>query len=182
MSAFEFYFSFYGLLLGLSVAQVASGIGRAIVMRRESRLGWLTPLISLFVAVDIASFWMWAWMSREVIQVTYASLYMGLAIALAYFIAASLLFPVREGDWEDLDRHYWANKKLVMLGVGAANAIVIAEAAIHRGVPFQTVLAWTLQLLYWLPLAVMLVSRKKLVDGACLFVLIGGYAVAAVVQ
>ena len=65
MSPFEFYFSFYGLLLGLSVAQVAGGIGHAVVIRRDSRLGWLTPLLSLFVLLDVASFWVWAWGSRR---------------------------------------------------------------------------------------------------------------------
>ena len=180
MSAFELYLSFYGLLLGLSVAQVASGLGHAMVRRRESHIGWLTPLLSLFVLLDIASFWIWAWNSREVISINYASIYIGLVIALAYYLACVLLVPVREADWADLDLHYWANKRFVVIGIAVANAIVIAEAVARRGsVPFTTTLSWSLQLLYWLPLLLMFFSRRKLVDSLCLASLIGTAFVAA---
>lgn len=179
MSEFELYLSFYGLLLGLSVAQVASGLGHALVRRTESHIGWLTPLLSVFVLLDIASFWIWAWNSRENIGINYASIYIGLVIALAYYLACVLLFPVRENGWSDVDQHYWANKKFVVLGVAVANAIVIAEATIRRGaVPFTTPLAWSLQALYWGPLLLMFFSTKKLVDGLCLASLIGTMVVA----
>ena len=56
MSAFEFFFSFYGLLLGLSVAVIATGLATAIQHRKKIRIGWLTPLLALLVALDVASF------------------------------------------------------------------------------------------------------------------------------
>ena len=49
MNAFEFYLAFYGLLLGLSVAEVASGFLNAIDARRKVKLGWLTPSLAIFV-------------------------------------------------------------------------------------------------------------------------------------
>jgi hypothetical protein len=180
MSAFELYLSFYGLLLGLSVAQVASGLGHAVVRRRESHIGWLTPLLSIFVLFDIASFWIWAWVSREVISVSYASIYIGMVIALAYYLASVLLFPVLENGWSDLDQHYWANKRFVVVGIAVANAIVIGEAAVRRGsVPFTTTLGWSLQAFYWGPLLLMFFSRRKLVDGLCLGSMIGTAFLAA---
>lgn len=179
MSAFELYLSFYGLLLGLSVAQVAGGLGHALVRRNESHTGWLTPSLAIFVLLDIASFWIWAWRSREFISISYASIYIGLVIALAYYMACVLLFPVRENDWGDLDRHYWSNKKLVVVGIAVANAIVIGEAVIRRGaLPFTTTLQWTLQVMYWGPLVLLFVSKRKLVDGLCLAALIGTMLVA----
>lgn len=180
MSAFELYLSFYGLLLGLSVAQVASGLGHAVVRRTESHIGWLTPLLSIFVLLDIASFWIWAWNSRELISINYASIYIGLVIAIAYYLACVLLFPVRESGWIDLDQHYWNNKKFVVVGIAVANAIVIGEAAIRSGrVPFTTTLSWSLQVLYWGPLLLIFFSRKKMVDCLCLVSLIGTGFLAA---
>ena len=178
MAAFDFYFSFYGLLLGLVVAQVANGLGHAIVIRKHSHSGWLTPLLSLFLLVDIASFWIWAWSLRDVVSVSYASIYFGLAVALSYYLAAALLFPAREQDWDNLDQHYWSNKRLVIAGIGLANILVIADSVVREGSPFHGWVAWSLQAAYWTSIAVLMISRWRAVDGICLGALLAVYASA----
>lgn len=130
MSAFEFFFSFYGLLLGLSVAVIATGLATAIQHRRKIRIGWLTPLLALFVGLDIASFWDSAWVNFRHLPFSYGMLIAGLAIALVYFIAASLVFPHDLDDGQSLDDHFWANKKVVLLLTIAANVIGVAVMAI----------------------------------------------------
>lgn len=126
MSAFEFFFSFYGLLLGLSVAVIATGLATAIQHRRKLRIGWLTPLLALFVGLDIASFWDFAWTIFRDVPFSYGLLVMGLVVALVYFVAASLVFPHEIEDGLSLDDHFWANKKLVLLLTTAANVLAMA--------------------------------------------------------
>lgn len=174
MNSFEFYFSFYGLLLGLSVAQVAAGIGHAVVVRKDCRIGWLTPLLSLFILLDIASFWVWAWRMREDVAVGYASIFIGLAVAFAYFLATVLLFPVRDQDWRDLDAHYWANRRLVVLGIVSAALVNAAVTYATSGLSF-TPIGWLFFGAYWVPLLLMLVIKRKAVDGVCLVLLIADY-------
>ena len=62
--SFEFFFSFYGLLLGLSAVEVAKGLANALGVRERIRIGWLTPLLAAFVLLDITSFWLFAWGGR----------------------------------------------------------------------------------------------------------------------
>lgn len=126
MSAFEFYFSFYGLALGLSVAVIATGLATAIQHRKTIRIGWLTLLLALFVGLDIATFWDAAWHAFRDSPFSYGMLVVGLAIALVYFIAASLVFPHQITDGQDLDDHFWANKKIVLLLTVAANTLMVA--------------------------------------------------------
>jgi hypothetical protein len=180
MSGFEIYFSFYGLLLGLSVAQVANGIGHAVVTRKTTTLGLFTPLLAVFILLDIASFWVWAWMSRDVIQVNYASINLGLIVALAYYIATVLLFPLASGVWDKLDEHYWNNKRFVISGVMVANAIVVGHGIVTRPELLSLPRFWLLQPLYWLPLGIMLFSHRRPVDLICLAILIVGYVVTSV--
>ena len=45
MSAFEFFFSFYGLILGLSVAELLGGFARTLNRNPRPRFGLLTPLL-----------------------------------------------------------------------------------------------------------------------------------------
>ncbi|QTN18498.1 hypothetical protein HZ989_09450 [Brevundimonas sp. AJA228-03] len=128
MSAFEFFFSFYGLLLGLSVAAIATGLALAIQNRRTMRIGYLTPLLATFVALDIASFWDFAWTVLRDAPFSYGLLVMGLIVALVYFVAASLVFPYAATEGQSLDDHFWANKRTVLLLTTVANTLALCLA------------------------------------------------------
>lgn len=125
MSAFEFFFSFYGLVLGLSVAVMATGAARAFKHRQTVRVGWMTPLLALFVALDIATFWDSAWNSFRALPYSYGLIIAGMVIAAVYFIAASLIFPEAEDAPAGLDDHFWANKRTVLLLTVLANAMSV---------------------------------------------------------
>lgn len=128
MSAFEFFFSFYGLLLGLSVAELVGGFSRVLHERHRVRFGWLTPLLALFVAVDLATFWNQAWRFFRGAPFNPALLLIGLVIAATFYVAASVTFPRMTAEGVetriDLDDHFWANRHVVFGCVLAANAMV----------------------------------------------------------
>lgn len=128
MSDFEFFFSFYGLLLGLSVAELTGGFARLLHERHRVRFGVLTPLLALFVALDLATFWVQAWRFFRDAPFNAALLLVGLMIAATFYVAASVTFPrvTAEGveDRIDLDAHFWAHRRVVFGCVLAANALV----------------------------------------------------------
>lgn len=128
MSAFEFFFSFYGLLLGLSVAELFGGFARVLHERQRVRFGWLTPLLAVFVAMDVATFWTQAWGIFRGAPYNPALLVIGLIVAGTFYIAASVTFPRvnAEGvaDRIDLDDHFWAHRRLVLSCILIANLIV----------------------------------------------------------
>lgn len=128
MSAFEFFFSFYGLLLGLSVAELVGGFSRVLHERHRVRFGWLTPLLAVFVALDLATFWNQAWRFFRGAPFNPALLLIGLVIAATFYVAASVTFPrvTAEGVETriDLDDHFWAQRRVVFGCVLAANAMV----------------------------------------------------------
>lgn len=128
MSAFEFFFSFYGLLLGLSVAELVGGFARVLHERHRVRFGWLTPLLALFVAIDLVTFWNQAWVFFRGAPFNPVLLLVGLIIAATFYIAASVTFPRVSAEGVeteiDLDDHFWAHRRLVFGCILAANAIV----------------------------------------------------------
>lgn len=129
MSPFEFFFSFYGLLLGLSVAELVGGFSRVLHERQRVRFGWLTPLLALFVAMDVATFWSQAWTIFRGAPFSLALLFVGLTVAATFYIAASVTFPrvTAEGVEQkiDLDDHFWAHRRLIFTCILAANLIVV---------------------------------------------------------
>ena len=128
MTAFEFFFSFYGLMLSLSVGTLAIGAARAFKHRKTVPVGWLTPLLAVFVALDIATFWDSAWTNFRHLPFSYGLLVAGLAIAAVYFVAASLIFPDDSDRPASLDEHFWANKRAVLLLLMLANLLLLAGA------------------------------------------------------
>lgn len=147
MSAFEFFFSFYGLLLGLSVAELTGGFARLLHERHRVRFGWLTPLLALFVALDLATFWNQAWRFFRDAPFNPALLLIGLIIAATFYVAASVTFPrvTAEGVETriDLDEHFWAHRRVVFGCVLAANAMVWAMLALLGLVDAGWAALWT---------------------------------------
>lgn len=130
MSAFEFFFSFYGLLLGLSVAALVGGFAEVLHERQRVRFGWLTPLMGTFVALDVATFWNQAWVFFRSAPYNHFLFILGLAVAGIYYVAASVTFPrlSAEGQTEtiNLDQHFWRHRRLVFGCVVLANLVMVA--------------------------------------------------------
>jgi len=89
------------------------------------RIGWLTPLLGLFLLLDLLSFWLIAWDIRELVRIDYPSLLGMLVIVGTYYLAASLIFPDCPEEWPDFDRWYDRQNRMALGGMLAANLISI---------------------------------------------------------
>lgn len=124
MSPFELVFAVYGLLLGLAIAEVLGGFSRALKLKRGTRpvrVGWLTPLLGILVVLDLTSFWLLAWESRDQITANYLTLVGVLTIVGIYYLAATLIFPDEPEQWPDFDDWYDKQSRMVIGGLLAAN-------------------------------------------------------------
>lgn len=118
---FDFVFALYSLLLGLSMVELLSGLGRALEARfaaedgrKSFTIGWLTPLLAVFVMLDLLSFWSAAWTVRADIAVSGTTLMAVAAFASLYFLAARLVFPSHPEGFADLDVHYFRVRRVVL--------------------------------------------------------------------
>ena len=124
MSAFEFLFSFYGLLLGLSIAEMAGGFSRTWDRRALQRVGWLSPLLALILLADLISFWTNAWYFRNSIDVSYIVAFCAAIITLLYYFAATQVFP-RDGSTVSPDEHVMTHRKAVVSAAMLSNALAV---------------------------------------------------------
>src|SRR3954469_10512378 len=125
MSDFDFLFSFFGLIAGLTVVEVATRFADAVDAHKRRPMGVLTPLLAVFVLFDVTSFWIAVWSARAVIRVGWGTVFGALAMAVIYFLAAALVFPRGQSDVQDLNEHYWARKRLVISGILLVNVVVV---------------------------------------------------------
>ena len=128
MSGFDLVFAAFGLLLGLAISEVLGGFSRALKLKRGAksvRIGWLTPLLGLFVLLDLTSFWLTAFEARAQMDANYLTLTAVLALVGVYYLAATLIFPDEPEEWPDFDDWYDRHKRLVIGGVLTANIGII---------------------------------------------------------
>jgi hypothetical protein len=142
MTAFEFIFPLFGLLLGLSYAEMLAGLARALKSHRHIRIGWLTPLLGLLVLINLTMFWFGAWQFREAEVPTSGSLLLTLLIGGIYFLAASLVFPDRDDPVTDLDEHFLSIRRMAILAIATCNLVGLWLLAINAG--------WVMSRQWWI--------------------------------
>jgi uncharacterized membrane protein len=134
MSNFEFLLSLFGLLLGFTLVEVLSGLVRTTKtlrtptggLAKQIRVGWLTPLLALFIILDIASYWVNFWWIREQVPVGFDTVFGMLLIAAGYYFAASMVFPDDAHSWPELDEWFWLHRRQVLGPLIVINAVWIA--------------------------------------------------------
>lgn len=129
MTAFEFVFPLFGLLVGLSFAEMLSGLARSLKNKREVRVGWLTPLLGTLILINLTMFWQGAWEVRDVAAPTSVSLLLILAVGGGYFLAASMVFPSPGVEVRDLDEHFMDNRRVALLAIAACNLVYLVLIA-----------------------------------------------------
>lgn len=136
MSDFEFLFALFGLLLGLTLTEVLGGFARAIeaVIRPsgKARIGWLTPLLGLFVILDLLSFWRAAWTMRSFVTVSGIWILALTVFAGAYYLAAHLVFPRETDETVDFDAHFCKVRRIV---IGVLLALLVVQLGWYATIP-----------------------------------------------
>jgi hypothetical protein len=178
MTVFEYVFSLYSLLFGLALAQVFGGFGNALQERHRIRIGWLTPLLGLFVIVDLTSFWEIGWELRGMSGRPYfLYLLAGVLLAGIYYLAARLVFPRNFVEWPDFDDYYFRHKQWVLGGILLCNMVAsvvllaIGSRFLHLPIGFAN------DLIYFAVLIALLIVRDKRANIGLLAVMLAKDAV-----
>ena len=173
MTEFEFLFSVFGLLIGLTLVEIAVKFADAIDSHRRRPIGILTPLLAAFVIIDVAGYWLFAWSLRDLLHVRWRTVFIGLTVAMTYYLSASMIFPRSEGEWKNLDEHYWSRKRLVIGGVLLVESATMAWQ-LTRAVPaLDDTWFWIYQLPYFIPMAALLFTRSRRADVLLFAIMIG---------
>ena len=160
MDDFEFVFALYSLLLGLAI-------------------GWLTPLLAIFVMLDLLSFWSAAWLSRGDIAVSSTALLAVAAFASVYYLAARLVFPSHPEGFANLDVHYFRVRRIIL---GLLLVLLGAQLAFYASQPdlaanLMRPLAWIMTIVLVALMAAAMWVRDRRWSLAILTVLIARYVV-----
>ncbi|MBX9707988.1 MAG: hypothetical protein K2X61_08665 [Caulobacteraceae bacterium] len=130
MSTFEFSFTFIGLVAGLAVVELVAGVGRLVHEGHRIRVGWLTPMLAIFMVIDVTTFWNQSLILNQNAPYSIALLMLGLMTSGLLYLAATLVFPREIEDGLDLDAHYWRHRRLIFSLVAGAKLLNVSLAAL----------------------------------------------------
>jgi len=173
MTVFEFVFSLYSLLFGLALAQVFAGFGNTLQERHKIKVGWLTPLLGLFVILDLISFWEIAWQLKDMFErPALLVLNVGVFLAGIYYLAARLVFPRDFVEWPDFDVYYFKHKQWVFGGILLCNSVAVVVLT-ALGKPFVRLpLGFANDLTLFALLIALLIVRNKRANVVLLLLLL----------
>lgn len=144
MSAFEFLFGFYGLLLGLTMAEVVSGFSRALDAREQRPMGLILPLLTLVLIFHIAAVWGAAWRDFRDVPFSFRFLFAAVLMTLTYYFSATQLFPRDRSATASLDEHFFIHRGAILGGVLLAHTLVtVAALMMQWGINGGDVVFWS---------------------------------------
>lgn len=151
MDQFEFFFTFYGLLLGLALAELLLGFANALRERTPPKWGWYTPLLGLVVLIEISATFLDAWRKLQGIELDLPSFALPTMIGIAYFVSAVMTVPRHIEDWQTLDDYFLARRRWTVGLLVVANILhfipelpFVAAASGQAQLAYAAVNAWLL--------------------------------------
>lgn len=98
MSGFEYIFTFYGLLLGLAVANATSNVAEMWRSIGSVKVGPAPPLLCLFILLSAAQGWTSFWAVHDTLTMSPVTLLMCIGMAVPYIFVSHGMTPAREAS------------------------------------------------------------------------------------
>jgi hypothetical protein len=163
MGDFEYLFTFYALLLGLAVANVALGFGDMWRERKVQPIGICPPLYAVVLLLSGMNIWLRYWHSQHGIHFNQWWLLSAAGVTIPYVFASRAMFPVAGKEQQSLENHYLAQRHVLLAAfaippfVSAISNIALLPTSPYKGWPALWILLRIL-----LPLALMTISNRTI--------------------
>lgn len=194
MTGFDFAFALFSLLLGLAMAEVLGGFAAVMKIHararaglgKDVRVGWLVPLMALYVLLSQLTFWTSAYAIRAELPFNYVVLMAVTAVVGGYYLLSVLVWPDEPSSWPDFDAYYDQHNRVILSG----NLVLAIVAAIansnYASAPppmADTPAVWAAVAAVWLGLLLNLVLifvRRRRLNIALLLMLVAMQVVGPV--
>lgn len=123
MDQFSFFFAFYGLILGLAVAELLSGFAGMVRAHALRRLDAQTALAALLTFILIVATWVDTFSMDRAITLSFRDLWPPILLATFYYLAAAVIFPRDPRQFSHLRAYFAARRKFIVGMLFAAELV-----------------------------------------------------------
>jgi hypothetical protein len=123
LDRFAFFFAFYGLILGLAVAELLGGFAGMVRAHALKKLEPQTALTALLTFVLIIATWVDTFTMSRSITLNFSDLWAPILLATFYYLGAAVVFPREVGQYAHLRAYFAARKRFVIGMLFAAEMV-----------------------------------------------------------
>ena len=123
MDQFSFFFAFYGLILGLAVAELLSGFAGMVRAHALKKLDAQTALAALLTFVLIVATWVDTFSMDRSITLSFSDLWPPILLGTFYYLAAAVVFPRDPGQYAHLGAYFGARRRFIVGMLFAAELV-----------------------------------------------------------
>lgn len=123
MDRFAFFFAFYGLILGLGVAELLGGFAGMVRAHALKKMEAQTALVALLTFVLIVATWVDTWTMDRAITLSFSDLWPPILLATFYYLAAAVIFPRDPREYPHLRTYFAARRKFIIGMLFAAELV-----------------------------------------------------------
>jgi hypothetical protein len=135
VESFDYLFSFYGLLLGIAVANVAIGFADMWRDCEKIEVGACPPLLACVVLIGGMNVWLTTWQTRHDVSVGGWQMLAAAGIALPYVFVSRAMFPGQEKQPEiSLEGHYLKHRILILSVMILPPVVSVISRALLDGI------------------------------------------------
>jgi hypothetical protein len=144
VNPFDYLFSFYGLLLGIAVANVAIGFADMWRDCEKISVGTCPPLVASSVMLGGMNVWLEMWYSRPYVTVDGTQMLTAAAVSLPYVFVSRAIFPGAEQQPErSLEEHYHRHRKMILTLLAVPTIVSVGSHVGLDRVPYTAAdVAW----------------------------------------
>ncbi|MEL7728479.1 hypothetical protein AAG612_02965 [Citromicrobium bathyomarinum] len=167
MSGFDFVTLIFAIPMGLAIVEIAQGLSLSLRRRKDVRLGWLTPMLAIFLILNTAALLEIYWEWRGEIAVSSPILVSVLLLSILYYVAASFVFPHQIEDGGDLDDWFMENRRyslggtFVIFAVFAFGELFLEIEATLLQQVVRTIVTLFVLSFFLVPILVAIRSRRR---------------------
>jgi len=111
---YSVFFTFYGLILGLAVAEILSSFSAYGSARPMRTIEPQSALLACLTFLVICATWIDAWTTRGDFSLSFARMWAPIGAATTYFLAASAVLPKERSDYDDMKSYFVRRKNFVV--------------------------------------------------------------------
>jgi len=143
VNPFDYLFSFYGLLLGIAVANVAIGFADMWRDCEKIAVGTCPPLVASSVLLGGMNIWLQMWHTRPYLTVDGVQMLAAAAVSLPYVFVSRAIFPGTENKPErSLEDHYLKHRRMILILLAIPPIVSVVTHMSLDQVRYEGLEAW----------------------------------------